>query len=91
VLDIRVYPGADRDCTLYEDEYDNYDYEKGVCATTTFSWNDKSRVFTIGNRKGSFPGMLDKRTFRVVLVSENHGSGIDITSDPDKIIPTMGM
>ena len=27
-LTIRIYPGADADFTLYEDEFDNYNYEK---------------------------------------------------------------
>ena len=27
-LTIRIYPGADAEFTLYEDEFDNYNYEK---------------------------------------------------------------
>jgi len=29
-LEIRVYPGANGEFTLYEDENDNYNYEKGM-------------------------------------------------------------
>ena len=32
-IELRVYPGADGSFTLYEDENDNYNYEKGVYAT----------------------------------------------------------
>ncbi len=32
-IELRVYPGADGRFTLYEDENDGYDYEKGVHAT----------------------------------------------------------
>jgi alpha-D-xyloside xylohydrolase len=39
-------------------------------------WNDAAHTLTIGARKGSFPGMLEKRTFRVVLVAPQHGVGI---------------
>jgi alpha-D-xyloside xylohydrolase len=67
-LEIRVYPGADGSFTLYEDENDNYNYEKGVYATITFRWNDKTGTLSIGERKGSFPGMLAGRTFHVVKV-----------------------
>ena len=65
-LEIRVYPGADAQFTLYEDEGDNYNYERGVYATIPFTWNDKARKLTIGARKGEFPGMLQSRRFTVV-------------------------
>ena len=65
-LEVRVYPGANGSFTLYEDEGDSYHYEKGVYSTIPFSWNDKSRTLTIGNRQGSFPGMLQQRQFTVV-------------------------
>jgi alpha-D-xyloside xylohydrolase len=61
-----VFPGADGNFTLYEDENDNYDYEKGVYATIPIQWDDTRQTLTIGDRKGSFPGMLTTRTFRVV-------------------------
>ena len=66
-LELRLYPGADGTFTLYEDEGDSYNYEKGVYATITFSWNDRARQLTIGERKGEYPGMLTKRQFNVVL------------------------
>ena len=66
-LEIRVYPGADGQFTLYEDEGDNYNYEKGVYSTITFQWNDRTRTLTIGARQGSYPGMLQKRQFTLVL------------------------
>ena len=65
-LEMRVYPGANGSFTLYEDEGDNYNYEKGQYATITFLWNDKARTLTIGERKGSYPGMLQKRQFTIV-------------------------
>ena len=65
-LEIRVYPGADGTFVLYEDEGDNYNYERGICSTIPFTWNDKARKLTIGARKGEFPGMLQARRFTVV-------------------------
>ena len=65
-LEVRVYPGANGRFTLYEDEGDNYNYEKGQYATITFQWNDKARTLTIGERKGNYPGMLTKRQFTIV-------------------------
>ena len=66
-LELRVYPGADGSFVLYEDEGDTYNYEKGVYSTITFLWNDKSKMLTISQRKGDYPGMLQKRQFTIVL------------------------
>lgn len=72
-LQIRVYPGADGKFVLYEDENDNYNYEKGTYATITFSWDDKKRTLTISDRNGSFPGMLTSRKFSFVVVTASKG------------------
>ena len=66
-LELRVYPGADATFTLYEDEGDNYNYERGVYSTINFEWSDRSRTLTIGQRKGSFLGMIQSRKFTIVL------------------------
>ena len=66
-LELRVFPGADGSFVLYEDEGDNYNYEKGIYSTITFQWNDKSKILTIGARQGSYPGMLQQRQFTIVL------------------------
>lgn len=70
-LDIVVYPGADASFTLYEDEGDNYNYEKGKYSTIQFTWNDRSRTLTIGKRSGDFVGMQKQRTFRVRINGGN--------------------
>lgn len=68
-LEIRVYPGADGEFVLYEDEGDNYNYEKGVYSTIEFKWNDGKKELTIADRKGKYPGMLKNRKFTVVNVA----------------------
>ncbi|MBR0042570.1 MAG: glycoside hydrolase family 31 protein [Bacteroides sp.] len=65
-LELRVYPGANGSFTLYEDEFDNYNYEKGAYTEIPMTWNDKARKLTIGKRIGSYEGMLKERTFTVV-------------------------
>jgi len=42
-VELRIYPGADGSFTLYEDEDDSYNYEKGIYATIVFSWNDAGK------------------------------------------------
>ncbi|MGC1264633.1 MAG: glycoside hydrolase family 31 protein [Candidatus Acidiferrum sp.] len=89
-IELRVYRGANGSFTLYEDENDTYDYEKGVHATIPFSWDDAAQTLTIADRSGSFPGMLEKRTFRIVFVRENHGTGGGLTESPDKTVQYSG-
>ena len=64
-LELRVYPGADGSFTLYEDEFDNYNYENGAYTEIPLSWNDADRTLTIGARTGSYDGMLKSRKFVV--------------------------
>ena len=89
-IELRVYTGADGEFTLYEDENDNYNYEKGVYATIAFHWDDVAKRLTIGERKGSFPGMIESRTFRVVFVGPGHGAGVEPAARPDKVVPYSG-
>jgi alpha-D-xyloside xylohydrolase len=76
-LELRIYPGADGEFTLYEDEGDNYNYENGEYSTVGFSWNDKTRTLNISERKGEFAGMLKNRQFKVVIVEKGAGTGIE--------------
>jgi alpha-D-xyloside xylohydrolase len=90
-IELRIYPGADGNFTLYEDENDNYNYEKGVFSTISFFWNNTIRQLTIGKRQGSFPGMLKKRNFQIVVVGKNKGNGIEISKILDKVIQYQGI
>jgi len=78
-LEIRVYPGANGEFTLYEDENDNYNYEKGAFSTITFSWNDATKLLSVSDRKGEFSGMLKDRKFEIVMVNEKSGIGLEIS------------
>jgi alpha-D-xyloside xylohydrolase len=89
-IELRVYPGANGDFTLYEDEGDSYRYEKGAHATIPIHWDDASRTLTIGSRQGSYPGMAAGHTFNVVIVSSSHGVGGEVTASPDKAIQYQG-
>lgn len=64
-LELRIYPGADGTFTLYEDENDNYNYEKGAYTEILLTWNNDTKTLTIGNRKGNFKGMLKNRKFTI--------------------------
>jgi len=85
-IELRVYRGANAGFTLYEDENDTYAYEQGAYATIPLQWDEAAQALTIGQRQGSFPGMLVNRTFRVVFVAENHGAGIGAAAQPDRTV-----
>ncbi|MES2486224.1 MAG: TIM-barrel domain-containing protein [Bacteroidota bacterium] len=68
-LEVRVYPGANGSFTFYEDEFDNYNYEKGAYTEIKFSWDDKAKKLTIDKRKGTYNGMIQNRKFVVTLPS----------------------
>ncbi len=70
-LEVRIYPGADADYILYEDEGDNYNYEKGQFTQIRFHWDDATHELTVSDRTGKFKGMLADRRFNLVLVGEN--------------------
>ncbi len=76
-LEIWVYPGADDRFELYEDERENYNYEKGSYSVIVFRWDDRSGTLTIEDRIGSFEDMHAEREFSIVIVSVGHGAGIE--------------
>ena len=66
-LEIRIYPGADAEFSLYEDEGDGYNYEQGYYSNIIFTWTDRTRTLHISARQGGFKGMLYERKFALVL------------------------
>ena len=66
-LEIRVYPGTDGEFTLYEDEGDNYNYEKGYHSEIIFKWHNRTRTLSISARQGGYKGMLLDRKFTITL------------------------
>lgn len=65
-LEIRIYPGANAEFILYEDEGDNYNYEKGAYSTIKLQWNDQKRELTINSREGKYKGMKTERELKIV-------------------------
>ena len=90
VIELRIYPGADGEFVLYEDENDNYNYEQGKYATIRFTWSDKTRTLDISDQNGSFNGMLKERKFNIVLVNPENGTGVGITATIDKSVQYTG-
>lgn len=67
-LRVDVYSGQDAEFTLYEDDGETNDYEKGNFCKTHFSWNDASKTLTIENVGGN---MSVRHSFWIIV----HGNG----------------
>ena len=90
LINLYVYAGQNGQFQLYEDEGTNYNYEKGKYATIDISYDDASRTLTIGQRKGSFPGMLKNRRFNVVLVSADNARELNLCNPEGKMVKYSG-
>ena len=91
LIDLYVYAGKDGSYTLYEDEGTNYNYEKGKYAVIDFKYDDARKQVTIGARKGSFDGMLQKRRFNIILVDQKKQHGVNLAKSPKgKVVKYSG-
>jgi alpha-D-xyloside xylohydrolase len=89
-LELRVYPGNNGSFTLYEDENINNNYRKGIFSTIPFYWDEGTQTLTIGERKGTFAGMLKERTINIIFVDANHGNGNLSSSKIDRTVTYNG-
>ena len=91
LIDLYVYAGKNGSYTLYEDEGTNYNYEKGKYAVIDFKYDDARKQVTIGARKGSFDGMLQKRRFNIILVDQKKQQGVNLAKSPKgKVVKYSG-
>ena len=65
--EILIFPGANGAFTLYEDDGNTRDYEKGQCSRISLVWDDANNKLTINKRDGMYEGMAVRRTFLVKL------------------------
>ena len=86
-LKINIYPGADAEFTLYEDENDNYNYEKGAYSEIKFVWDNNKQQLTIEKRQGKFEGMIKNRSFQLhIETAETTKTTKKITYNGDKMV-----
>ncbi|MBN1398260.1 MAG: DUF4968 domain-containing protein [Bacteroidetes bacterium] len=72
-----IYTGKNSGFNLYEDEGDNYNYEKGLYSIITFKWEESNKLLMVEDRRGDFPGMLKNRIFEIVLIGKNQSAGYE--------------
>ena len=89
-ITLYVYAGRDAQFTLYEDEGTNYNYEKGKYATIAISYDDAARTLTIGQRSGSFNGMLKQRHFKIVYITKDSARPLNLDTMDGQLIEYNG-
>jgi len=89
-VEVRIYTGANGQFTLYEDENDNYNYEKGKHSEITLTYNDTLKHLTIGNRTGSYDNLPHPKTFNIEWVRPGFGCGINAPAKCDTTIHYSG-
>jgi alpha-D-xyloside xylohydrolase len=87
-LEIRIYPGADGQFALYNDEGNNYNYEKGKYQVIPFKWNEQQQTLIIDKQQGGYAGALKKLVLNIVWVNESNGKGIEISSKAKTVVYT---
>ncbi|MBS1668665.1 MAG: DUF5110 domain-containing protein [Bacteroidetes bacterium] len=89
-ISLFIYTGKDACFDLYEDEGINYNYEKGFCTDINICYNESAKTLKIEKRKGSFPGMLKDRAFKIFLVKKEKEGMAAVEDKPFAIIKYNG-
>ncbi|HEY0946586.1 MAG TPA: TIM-barrel domain-containing protein [Opitutaceae bacterium] len=84
--ELRIYPGANARFTIYEDDNETYSYEQGERATYDLVWDDAAKTLRIGDRRGSFPGMVATRELNVMLIAPKQSDGTTNLQSGPKLI-----
>ena len=90
LIHLYIYGGRDAQFTLYEDEGTNYNYEKGKYATIDITYDDSRRTLTIGQRQGSFAGMLKQRRFHIVYITKDNPQTLDLDRSDGRVVDYAG-
>jgi alpha-D-xyloside xylohydrolase len=89
-LTLFVYTGANGTFVLYEDENTNNNYEDGAYSLIPISYDETDHTLTIDERQGNFDGMLNYRTFNIIVVSPDKPVKPDLSHEPDHKVDYSG-
>lgn len=78
-LEIRIYTGKDAVFTIYNDEGDNYNYEKGKHIEIPMVWNEKNQTLTLEKQKGSYKDQTAQYTMNIVWITGKQNNTISET------------
>ncbi len=77
---VQFAPGENGECSLYEDENNNSNYESGSFTKTLISQTtvDGVSTYTVNARTGSFAGMPDSRSFQFEMLGKNEPASVTV-------------
>lgn len=69
---IKIFPHGESEYTMYEDDGQSYEYEKGAIASTKFSCKESGKgvEFTIHPVEGRFKGIPENRDYELEFLSD---------------------
>ncbi len=89
-ITLTVYTGKDGHFDIYEDDGTSNDYQKGAFSRIPITWSEATGTLTIGDRQGSFPGMLKNRVFNIRWISGPTRNAINYEAKPDRTVRYSG-
>lgn len=78
-LIVDIWPGADGQFDLYEDDGVSMQYAQGAFSRLGLHWNDAAATLSIAGRQGSYPGMAQER--HVIVRLHRAGQGVDAETE----------
>ena len=84
-LSLTIYPGANGEFTLYEDDGTTFNFEKGEWSKLRFAWNDARRSLSMSVVKGSRPMTPLPRKIEVRLAGEKAARTVEFTGKEQKL------
>jgi alpha-glucosidase (family GH31 glycosyl hydrolase) len=81
-LTLVVYPGANGEFALYEDDGTTFNFEKGESSRLRLTWNDSRRTLNLQLEKGSRVLARLPRKIEVRLVPEKNVRAVEFTGKP---------
>jgi alpha-D-xyloside xylohydrolase len=89
-ITLYVYTGHDGAFSLYEDDGTSYGYQRTESSRIPIAYNEAKRTLVIGNRTGSFPGMVRSRVINVRWISGPTPAAVDFDTKPDVSVRYSG-
>jgi alpha-D-xyloside xylohydrolase len=89
-VELHVYSGQDGSFELYEDEWDQYNYENGAFSTIDIHWYNAERRLIIEARKGQYAGMPEQRTFKIYLHEDIASNTVSDQFHPSQTVRYYG-
>jgi alpha-D-xyloside xylohydrolase len=84
-IELRIYPGANADTKLYNDNGINYDYESSQYTWTPVHWDNASGTLSIAARQGHYESARTAQDFNITLATGERAHKLHYTNQPQHL------